>query len=165
MTINLQLIIFLALLVILAAYGYHRGIVRVVISVVSLAILVLVAALIGKGLRSYYDGQILGIAVSVLLLVLIGIAHHLLNVVFFSAKVLSKLPVVHTADQLAGIAGGIVEAVLVFWTFYTFLMMNDYGALSQLVADQIGSSRLLTLVYEQNLLAWLVDRVAVGLGL
>ena len=156
---NLLLICVIILLVFNIVSGYKRGMVRQVISLISLIVLCTVAVLIANGLNSYYDGKILNVIVVVLLLVIIGIARHLLGVVFFSAKMISKLPIVHWLDKLLGIVSGALETVLILWTLYTFVMMMDLGMIGQLIINDTAESSILTWFYRNNYLAHLVERL------
>ncbi len=161
---NLLLIGAGILLVFNVVDGYKKGMVRQVISLVSLIVLCTVAVLIANGLNSYYDGKILNVVVAVLLLVLLGIAHHLLGVVFFSAKMISRLPIVHWLDKLLGIVSGALETVLILWTLYTFVMMMDLGMIGQLILSDTGESKILLWFYQHNYLAHLVQQLAADLS-
>lgn len=153
---NILLIIVLLLLLFNVVGGYKKGMVREIISFVSMIVMCVVIALIGNGLKSYFEGELLGVVVVVLLLCLLGIAHHLLGVVFFSAKIISKLPVVHWLDKLLGVVVGILETILILWTIYTFIMMLDMGMVEQLALTYTQDSSILTWFYEHNYLAgWL----------
>lgn len=154
---NLLFIIVLILLIYNVVDGYKKGMVRQFISLVSLIVLCIVVALIGNGLQSYFEGNIVNVVIMVLLLCLVGIAHHLLGIVFFSAKMISKLPVVHWLDKLLGIAFGILETVLILWTIYTFTMMMDLGMIGQQILEYTAGNEILTWFYQHNYLAHWVE--------
>ena len=59
MGINIFVIVMLALLVFKMWDGYRKGMVKEIISFISLIFLCLVAALVGNGLNSYFDGKFL----------------------------------------------------------------------------------------------------------
>ena len=99
---NLLFVIVLIVMFFNIVSGYKKGMVREIISLISLIVMCVVVALIGNGLNSYFDGEIANVIIAVLLLCLVGIVHHLLGVVFFSAKVISRLPVVSWIDKLLG---------------------------------------------------------------
>ena len=94
-----------------------------------------------------------------ILLGLIGIVHHLLSVVFFSAKLISKLPVVNFLNKLLGVAFGILEVVLVVWTVYTFVMMMDMGAIGQVILSYTEESEILSFIYRHNYLAYGIEQL------
>lgn len=156
---NILLLIFLIVMLCNVADGYKKGIVREVISLVSLIVMCIVFALIGNGIGSYLDGEMGNVIVMVLMLCAVGIVHHLLGVVFFSAKVISKLPVVHWFDKLLGMVFGVLETVLILWTLYTFIMMLDMGMIGRQIMAYTQDSKILTWIYENNYLALWVERI------
>lgn len=147
--------------------GYKKGMVKEIISLVSLLVVCAVVTLILRGLDSYWDEDYLNVVIAVVLLIVIGIVHHILGVVFFSAKVISKLPVVSWLNKLLGMVFGILETVLILWTIYTFIMFMDLGVIGQQILVYTQESPILTWIYEHNYLAaWLVENAAeVGLTL
>lgn len=151
--VNLLLIAVLILAVVNVLIGYRKGMVKSIISLVSLIVLCVVGLLLANGISSYNDGKIFQVVLVVILLIVIGIAHHLLGIVFFSAKLLSKLPVVHSVDKVLGIVFGILETVLILWTVYTFAMMMDLGIVGELIRTGAGENPFLTWMYQHNLLA------------
>lgn len=153
MGINIFVIIVLAFLVFKIWDGYNKGMVKEIISFISLIFLCLVVVLIGNGLSSYYDGKILNVAVMVLLLAVLGIAHHLINVVVFPAKLIAKLPVVHSLDKILGVVVGILETVLILWTIYTFTMMMDLGMIGDFILQCTAENPILTWFFRHNQLA------------
>lgn len=156
---NILLIIVAILLLFNIVDGYKKGMVKSIISFVSLIVLCIVVALIGNGLQSYFDGEILNVVIMVLLLCVLGIVHHLLGVVFFSAKLISKLPIVHSVDKLLGVVVGVLETVLIIWTIYTFAMMMDMGMIGTQIVEYTRENSILTWFYEHNYLAHWVQQL------
>lgn len=158
--LNILLIIFLIVALCNALEGYKKGMVKVVISFVSLIVTCIVVVLLGNALKSYYDGEIINVVIMVLLLCVVGLARHLLGVVFFSAKVLSKLPIVSWLNKLLGIVFGIFETVLILWTIYTFIMILDLGMVGQIILDNTEESSVLSWLYQHNYLAYLIEQIS-----
>lgn len=154
MQVNILLLCMAALAIAKAASGYKKGMVKEIISLVSLIVLCVVAALAAYGLGSYRAGNFFHVAVVVILLSLLGLAHHLLSVLFFSAKLVTKLPVVHGVNKLLGAVFGLAETVLLLWTIYSFSMMLDFGAPEAFLIAYTQKSPLLTWLYEHNYLAY-----------
>lgn len=150
---NLLAIVVLILLVVKVLEGYKRGAIREIISFVSLIVLCAVAALIAKGLESYLHKEFVGVAVTILLLCVLGIAHHLLGLIFFSAKLISKLPVVHWLDKIMGMAVGALEVILLLWTVYTFIMYFGLGVIGQQILAYTQENSVLLWLYQYNFLA------------
>ncbi len=158
MEFNLFFLVVLLVLVYKIHDGYKRGMVKEIVSMVSLVVMCVVVLLIGSGLAEYFDQEFTGMAISVVLLILLGIAHSLLRVVFFSAKMIAKLPLISSADKLLGIVAGALEVVVFLWTLYSFVLLYGCGELGQWVLEGTQRSRVLTIVYENNLLAPIIGQ-------
>ena len=156
---NILSIIVLIVLILKMAEGYKRGMVKEIISFVSLLVLCVVVALIGCGMQSYMEKEFLGVVIAVFLLCLLGIAHHLLGVVFFSAKLISKLPIIHWADKLLGIVAGALETVVILWTVFIFSMNSLLGMLGQQILVYTQENEILSWLYRYNLLAKLLEDI------
>lgn len=150
---NLFVIIILVILVGMMAQGYKRGMVKEIISFVSLILLCIIVVLIGSGLQSYMQKEVLGVVAAVLLLALLGIAHHLMNIFFFSAKMITKLPVISWLDKILGIVAGIAETVLILWTIYALIMTFGLGMLGQQILAYTEENTVLIWLYQNNYLA------------
>lgn len=157
---NLLLIIMALLLLCKMVDGYKKGMVKEIISFVSLIVLCVVLALIANGVNSYFDGQFAKVVIVVLLLAALAVVHHLLGVVFFSAKMIAKLPIVHWLDKILGIVVGILETVLILWTIYTFVMLMDLGAIGQQILIYTEESEILLWFYQHNYLAHLLQQIS-----
>lgn len=151
--INLMLVVVALVAIVKAVDGYKKGMVKEVISLVSLVVLCIVAALAAYGISGYHDGKVFHVVAALILLTLVMTVHHLLSLVFFSAKLVSKLPVVRTLDKLSGIVFGVFEVVLVLWTLYIFTMMMNMGAIGRAILTYTEESALLTWLYQHNFLA------------
>ena len=158
-TINFLLLIVLGVALIKLIDGYKKGIIKEIISLVSLLVLCAVVALVAGGISCYQDKKILHVVVAFLLLGVLGVVHHLLGVVFFSAKMISKLPVVHFADKLLGAVFGVLEVLLVLWTIDTLVAMMDLGAFKTMYLSYTSDSELLTWFVEHNYLRYFVEQL------
>lgn len=156
---NLMALIVLFLLVVEIVDGYKKGMVKEIVSFVSLMVMCIVVVLISAGLHSFMEKQVIGVLIAVLLLAVLGIAHHLLGVVFFSAKLIVKLPIIHWVDKLLGMVVGALEVVLLLWTLYTFIMHFGLGRIGEMILEYTNQSKFLTTIYEYNMLAPIVESV------
>ena len=73
MNLNLLLVIMAAVLICMVMDGYKKGMVKSLISLISLLITCVVLFLIGNGLSSYFDGKIFNVILTILLLAAIGL--------------------------------------------------------------------------------------------
>lgn len=159
MNLNLMVLVVLFLLLLKIVSGYKKGMVKEIISFVSLILVCVVVVLIGAGLYSFMENKVLGVIIAVVLLAVLGVVHHLLQIVFFSAKVVSKLPIISFGNKLLGMVVGALEVVLILWTLYTFIMYFGLGMIGSLIVEYTSQSKLLTLVYQWNMLAPIVEQV------
>ncbi len=157
-SINPMLIIVVIAALFKIVDGRKKGMVKEVISLITMLVLSVFAALAAYGLRSYNDGRVFNVIVVVILLFLLMIVHHVLSLFFFSAKLISKLPIVHFADKLLGIVFGVFEVVLVLWTLYAFIMMMDIGPIGQIILTYTEESSVLRWIYQHNYLALGIER-------
>ncbi|MDY4821687.1 MAG: CvpA family protein, partial [Lachnospiraceae bacterium] len=102
MTINWLIILCIILLIWRIVEGFNRGMVKEIISCVSLIVLSIVAILAMTAFTRYMKKDILSMASAIIILLVVLLAHRILGIVFFSAKLVSKLPVIHSADKLLG---------------------------------------------------------------
>ncbi len=156
---NIMAIIVLIVLIWKISQGYKRGMVKEVISFVSLIVLCAVAALVVKGLQSYMEKKIIGVVIAVLLVCVVGIVHHLLGIVFFSAKMVSKLPVISWVDKLLGMVAGVLETVVILWMLYLIIMKAGLGMFGQQILEYTAENPVLSWIYEYNLLAMWVEGI------
>ncbi len=142
------------------AEGLHRGMVKEIISFVSLVVLCLTVALIGTALSKYFEKDIISMIVAIVLLLILCIVHRLLSIVFFSAKLISKLPVVKTVDKLLGAVIGVLETIVLLWTLFSLIITFGMGMLGQQVLQYVVDSKILSVVFNYNYLQVLVDLIA-----
>lgn len=161
---NWLLIIVALILVWRIAEGIHRGMVKEIISFVSLIVLCLAVALLGTALSKYFEKDIISMAVAILLLLVLCIVHRLLSLVFFSAKLVSKLPVVHSLDKVLGAVIGVLETVLLLWTAFSLIITFDMGVIGSQILQYAADSRVLGFLYKYNYLQHLVDFVVQKIG-
>lgn len=160
--VNLNLLVLI--LIIVTAFkmvdGYKKGMVKEIISFVSIIIACMVVALIANGIHNYQGGHFANVVIVVLLLAVIGVIHSVLRIVFFSVKLISKLPIVHWADKLLGVVVGAAEVILLLWTVYLFTMMMDLGSVGQMIIGCTKSNSILVWLYEHNYLAHFLEGIS-----
>ena len=157
---NLLLIAVIIVLVIKIRSGYTRGMVKEVIMLFSLIITCITVALITNGMKSYQSGQVFNSVLMVLMLTVLGIVQFALKPIFFSAKLVVKLPIVNWLDKLLGILVGILETTLLLWTLYFFVMIMDMGAISEQILDWTRDNLALRWFFENNYLAVFLQAIS-----
>lgn len=162
---NILLIVLALILIWRVVESYKRGMVKEIISFVSLIVLCVAVVLLGSALSNYFEKDIISMVVAIILLLVVCIAHRLLGLVFFSAKLVSKLPVVSSFDKLLGIVIGVLETIIIIWTIYALIMSFGMGMIGQQILSYVQDSKILTALYQYNYLAkWLgvlVDKISI----
>lgn len=155
-TINAMVIIVAVLCLIKFLDGYHKGFVKEVISLVSLFFMGIVVVILCRGLQSYMKKEVVGVVVAVILFTVAGIIHHFLSLVFFSAKLVSKLPVVSLVDKLAGAVFGVLEILVALNVLYILVGYYGLGDVGLKIMDCTRDSEILTFFYNHNFIEMLM---------
>ena len=156
---NIMLILAVICVLFTIADGYKKGMVKEIVSLVTLIIMGIMIVLISKGLHSYMEKEVVGVIIAVVLMALLGVVHHLLNVVFFSAKMISKLPVIHWVNKVFGAVFGVLEVILILQIVYVFIMYFGLGMIGQQILEYTRESVVLTKIYQYNVVAKLVENL------
>ena len=166
---NWLLIVAALVLVWRIAEGIERGMVKEIISFVSLVVLCLTVALIGTAVGKYLDKDIISMIVAIVLLLILLIVHRLLGFVFFSAKLIVKLPVIKLLDKILGAVFGLLETLVLLWTLFSVIMAFETGVFGSMIAQYVENSKILGFIFKYNYLQVLVDYLAqkmqIGIGL
>lgn len=160
------LLIVIVLILIWRIYeGVQNGMVKEIISFVSLVVLCLTVGLVGTALDKYFDRDIISMIVAILLLLVLCIVHKLLGIVFFSAKIIAKLPVIHSCDKLLGAVFGFLETLVLVWMIYSVIMVLDTGMLGEVVRQYAADSQILSFLYKYNYLQHFIEEIAAMMNL
>ncbi len=151
---NLLLLIVAVVLIWRVIEGFRIGMVKEIISLVSLIVMSASVVLLGVALGSYTDKDMVSMVIAIVLFLILCIAHKLINVIFFSAKLISKLPVAHGMDRLLGGVVGVCETVIITWVIFSLVMTFGFGILGEQILLYIKESVILSFLYENNYLAY-----------
>ena len=77
-------------------------------------------------------------------------------VLFTAIKILEKIPVLRTFNRLLGMATGITLSLMFIWIFFLAVMMFFGNSFGRWVFEQVRASRLLTYIYNNNILFGLI---------
>ena len=153
---NILLIVVGIILIWRVIEGFRVGMVREIISMVSLIVMSVAVVLLGIAVNIYMEKAIVKMIVAIILFLVLCIVHRIISLVFFSAKMIAKLPVVHGFDRLLGGVVGILETVLITWVIFSLVMNFGMGAIGQQILLCVKDNKLLTFLYEHNYLAYWV---------
>ena len=156
---NVLLIVLGIVLLWRVSVGVKRGVVREALSLINVLFVALVIGLVCMIMEAYHAENYMGIVVNMLIIVALSIVYSVVKLVFFPAKVITKLPVLSSADKLLGLVFGVAEALIAYWALCCVLMYMDIGVLKEQLLMMIGESQILTFLYQYNLLGILFETV------
>lgn len=156
---NYLLILFVLILIWRAADGYKAGMAKELQSFVTLVVTAISVAVICRGVFAYREGDRLTVFLSILFLVILGVLYKILGIVFFSAKAIAKLPVIHFVDKIMGIVMGVAEVIVLLWALYYVMDTFTLGKFSLLIHTYINQNEILLYLYENNWLKSLIGQL------
>ncbi len=157
---NVLLIIIILIFICRMVTGYQKGMVKELQGFFSFLFSSASIVLICKAISSYLHSETVNLIIAVLLLIILGICFKLLKLVFFSAKTIAKLPVIHFADKILGIVIGAAEVVVMLWAFFLVVSIFTGGIFARMMAAYINDSKLLMYLYNNNLLERIFEQIS-----
>ena len=95
----------------------------------------------------------------IIMVLIVSIANKLIKMLLEGIKVISELPVISLINKLAGAAFGVAQTILIVWFAFCLIGMFDLGIIGEYIQMYIGDSEILTLLYENNILAGIGEKV------
>lgn len=151
---NIMLIVVALIMLFQVQSGYKKGMVKEVISLISLLLVGTMIALLACVLHTYMHKEIIGLLLAIILLTVLGVVHKLLKVVFFSIKTIAELPVVSLLNKLLGAILGLAEVIFVLQLIYFWVSTFGMGSLGEKIVSYTMETPFLSFFYEHN---WIVD--------
>lgn len=150
MSINILWMIVVVSIVIGTITGFKRGFVESTMRLVTSLLGIVVLVVLAKGIGNFLKGSYLNVLMALILLAVLRIFHRVGKLILDSCKLVSKLPMVHSLDKIAGMVLGLAEAVVFIWLAFILLgVMNPFG-IREMVMAQVYESSLLTFLYRTN---------------
>ena len=92
--------------------GFKRGMIQELVSLIAMVVAGFCMILILGAVGSYLEREIGQLIQFISVLLVVCIVYRLVNILFTSLKLISKLPIIRWVDKLLGVVVGGVEAVL-----------------------------------------------------
>lgn len=110
--------------------GFKRGMVQEIISLIAMAVAGFCMLLILGAVGSYFDKEIGQLIRFIAVLIVVCLAYRLINILFTSLQLISKLPVIKGLDKILGAVVGLAEASVIVGILVHFI--KNWG-LSQII--------------------------------
>ena len=117
----ISLIIIALIFIWRAAAGFRKGMVQEIISLIAMAVAGFCVILILGAVGSYLNRELGKSAEMAVVLFVVCLVYRLLQVLFTSLELISRLPVIKWMDKLLGIVVGLAEAGLLVGLLVYFL--------------------------------------------
>ena len=153
---NMLLIAVAVIMVWRVLSAMKKGIVRELMSFISVLFVALVVGLVSMMANAYHAKEYISIAIMFGIVVVLSIVYSIIKIVVFPAKVLTKLPVISTADKLCGLVMGVAETLFLFWGLCYAVMYIEFGTLNEQILMMIRENEILATLYQYNLLGVLL---------
>ena len=153
---NITLIIVILLMIGKAISGFRKGMVKQITGLIAWTVTLFVMSVIIMLYTSFYANEARNTIYSILILIAVGFVYGIIRFVLKSAKLISKLPVIHQADKLAGFFMGVGEGLLIVWLLYVLNEGGLFGQFGDMIHQNTMDSIILSTIYEYNYLAKLV---------
>lgn len=105
--------------------GFRKGMVQEVLSLIAMAVAGFCAYLLLGAIGSYLNREIGRLIQIILLLLIVCAVYKLANLIFTSISLVSRLPVIRSADKLLGAVFGILEGIII--TGYSLYWLKNWG--------------------------------------
>lgn len=151
---NILLIVLVILAVWRGWHGMKKGLVEEIGGLLSLVISLFVLSL---GILLYTSVKIndtKNIVLSVVMILVTGLAARLVRVVFKSLSAIAHLPIISALNSLLGIAIGVAEVVVGLWILYVVVANFDLGTIGLQITNWTKQSEILQKLYDMNQIAY-----------
>ena len=154
---NILLIVLALILVWRVGAAMKKGIVRETLGLVTVIFAALVIGLASMIFDAYHEQNYIGIVLMIVGIAALSVLFSVIKIIFFPAKVLTKLPVISSMDKFLGFVMGFAETLIGYWALCYALMYIALGPLNEQLLIMIAESRILTFLYEYNVLGMLLE--------
>lgn len=151
---NILLIVFIVLAVWRGWHGMKIGLVDEIGRLLSLVISLFVLSLGILLYTSVKTDDTKNIVLSVIMIIVTGLAARLMRMVIKSLSAIAHLPVLSVLNGLLGIAIGIAEIVVVLWILYVVVASFELGDFGLQIINWTKQSEMLQQLYDMNQIAY-----------
>lgn len=113
-----------------------------------------------NNIKEYVSDYLTGVVINALAFVITFVVILIiLWVLCFALNIISKLPILNSINKTAGLAAGLVHGLIVVWLFFIVLTVFSSSELGQKAMEMISDNKLLSFIYDNNLLMKVVTNI------
>ena len=105
--------------------GFRKGMVQEILSLIAMVVAGFCAYLLLGAVGSYLNREIGRLIQIIILLLIVCIVYKLANLIFTSISLVSRLPLIRSADKLFGAVFGILEGIII--AGYILYWLKNWG--------------------------------------
>ena len=105
--------------------GFRKGMVQEILSLIAMVVAGFCAYLLLGAVGRYLNREIGRLIQIIILLLIVCIVYKLANLIFTSISLVSRLPLIRSADKLFGAVFGILEGIII--TGYILYWLKNWG--------------------------------------
>ena len=117
----IALVIIILIFIWRIAAGFRKGMVHEMVSLIAVIVATFCIVLILGAVGSYMNQEIAKVIQMIVVLFVVCLVYRLVNILFTSLELISKLPVIKGLDKLLGAGLGFIEAGLIVGILVYFL--------------------------------------------
>lgn len=154
--LNSPFICALVVLIRLSVRGYKEGFVAELCNFISAIIASIAILLLAIAIKGVFDQEKLRFVVAIILIILLAIIHKLVDLIFDSLKLVSKIPGVNFINRMCGVLMAVCETIVIVWAVYCVVIIVDGGLFGRWILNCVKANPLMRTIYEYNYLYKLV---------
>ena len=151
-----------ALLVVSLIYGYRRGFLKIGLSCLNIVFALAMAAVLLPFVVSLVKHQTTDRDHAICFLIAFVVLWIVVRIVISALDLFAKLPVIRGFNQLAGAILGLAGAFIILWLACIVITVFSNQPWAAKALEIIGSSRFLSLVYNNNYLQMILTGRPIG---
>lgn len=163
MSINILSVIIVAALAAGVVWGWKRGLIEGIVRIISSVLGVAVLLAVAQGIYRYTKGNMSSIVITILILAIIGFIQKFVKFITNTFRLVRAIPIGKAADKLAGAAFGAAEVLCIIWVVFILIGSFDLFGLKQWLLEQVAQSGFLQIIYNTNylivFLQWIFEQL------
>ena len=149
---NFTLIIVTLIIILSAVHGFKKGMTKELSGLISWAVTLFVMSLIIMLYTSFHANESKNMIFTIIILAVIVIMYSVVKFFLKPVKLVVKLPLFKTLDQILGFITGIAEGFLIVWLMYVLNESGILGEFGEMITADTTKSQILSVIYEYNYL-------------